>query len=90
VREPTTDDCKPQGTKKTLDPDPRENEPSRWEEIHWKEGIKASPIIQHEEQQKAKYFEGLDEILNMDTQLVHLSHAPDGIAHGRDPLSNDQ
>jgi len=26
-REPTTDDCKPQGTKNTLDPDPKENEP---------------------------------------------------------------
>jgi hypothetical protein len=27
VREPTTDDCKSQGTKNTLHPDPKENEP---------------------------------------------------------------
>jgi hypothetical protein len=31
----------------------------------------------------------MDEILE-DTPSVRLSHAPDGIVHRRDPLSNDQ
>ena len=32
----------------------------RWDEIHWKEGIKASPIIQHEVLEKLYNVEGLD------------------------------
>ena len=31
-----------------------------WDEIHWKEGIKASLIIQHEVLSKAYNVEGLD------------------------------
>ena len=33
---------------------------SRWDEIRWKEGIKASPIIQHEYSAKLYNVEGLD------------------------------
>ena len=33
---------------------------SRWDEIRWKEGIKASPIVQHEVLNKAVNVEGLD------------------------------
>ena len=32
----------------------------QWDEIHWKEGIKESPIIQHEVLSKAIYVGGLD------------------------------
>jgi hypothetical protein len=60
VREPTTDGYKPQGSKNTLDPDPRGNESKSMGRDLLEGGIKASPIIQHEEQQKAKYFEGLE------------------------------
>ena len=33
---------------------------SRWDEIRWKEGIKAPPIIQHELLKKMYNVEGLD------------------------------
>ena len=33
---------------------------SRWDEIRWKEGIKASPVIQHEVLNKVVYVEGHD------------------------------
>ena len=33
---------------------------SQWDEIRWKEGIKASPIIQHEVLNKVVYVEGLN------------------------------
>ena len=33
---------------------------SRWDEIRWKEGIKASPIIQHEVLRKLYNVEGLN------------------------------
>ena len=53
VREPTTDDYKSQGTQMTLDSYPRINDLKSRDEIRWKEGIKASPFIQHEVLSKA-------------------------------------
>ena len=48
VREPTIDDCKSQGTQMTLESYPRINDLKSMGGIQWKEGIKESPINQHE------------------------------------------
>jgi len=61
-----------------------------WEEIHWKEGINASPIIQYEEQQKAKDLEELIRNIEWKHNRVDLLHISVGITHRRDPMRNDQ
>ena len=48
VREPTTDDCKSQGTKRSLDSYSRINDLMSMEWNPLEGGIKASPINQHE------------------------------------------
>ena len=58
VREPATDDYKPQGTNhnsRSLSQSKMCR--SRWEGTHWKEGIKASSIIHHKGWRKTKYLE---------------------------------
>ena len=47
-REPTTDDCKCQGTQMNLDSYSRINDLNRWNGIRWKDGIKEFLINQHE------------------------------------------
>jgi hypothetical protein len=64
VREPVIDDYKPRGAKYISTSLSQRNMcRSQWEGTHWKEGIKASSILQHEGWRKAKY---LEEIIRRD------------------------
>jgi hypothetical protein len=92
--ESSIDNYKPQGTKKTLDPNHRANEPKSMEGIAKSQGkivgrraLRHPPSSNTRNSKKPKILKDSNERMNRYNR-VHLLHAPDGIVHGRDPLSN--
>jgi hypothetical protein len=91
VREPTTDDCKPQGTKITLDPCPRERcvEFDRKRSVGRKE-LRHPPSSNMRGSRRPKIWKDSDEQIVRTTPRYDSEHAPDGIAHDKDSLNSIQ